>query len=429
MSKTRWSGLPKWDEMRGMNFCIFLVTFIAMTWWQLPLPGQPGHNPGGKDNKLTMAWGEYHIPLHLWSPPYYFRAEIELPLEEIFRLMHEPIRFFQNGKPYYLRGLLARSVLQGDPLPFGLVDSTGAFPVFDPEPDSFTGGFYRSGNPMIPAGQESVLAQQTVFFLDVPTKFALANNLKMGDKITFYTPAKKSTGIVLSSLVIKVHNPWENFRPRYRVEPMIDRGEDYSDWQVVDQSRWPSKMFRYNPQAPDIDRIKDKYATLPRYELVPIPGFRTDSRFVGDEDLVVPVGDVAAVDTLLSDPPVDPFRVGDMIVSWRMGIFLVWDSLRVDPAGLFVRREEFLAATSHPLIFEKERKPLTILQARVSVVPPQGEIRQYLIDGRQPGILADLVNRIPENVTLYWEDMIILDSDGQQRRLWVPFTLHVFGPR
>jgi len=409
-----------------------LLPGLLMAW---TLRGQvpSGTTPSAGDRQqpqLTFAWGDRYIPLQLWATPYYFKADVELKVEEIWELMNHPIRFYQNGKPYYLPGLQLKSVLQNQDWPLTLEDSAGLFLPFAPPVTDSGEGVYRV--PLADAegvAPEGSLLHQKGYMLGWGSRLALVTDFHPGSKLIFTTPPGKNAGIVLTGLTIKAYNPYEQFQPRFYVPPQGYGTEDYSTWQLVKLSRHPKMLLRYHSKDPGALKVRDMYADNPRYELVPIPFFRTDTRYLSDADYVVPSAEVAGVDTLIAGQVTDPYALEDIIVEWSMGWTLAWGEMTATTSAPYVRHEALQSSMKQPLLLMRDGQPLPVLQVLLTVAPVSGPVHQYLVNGQDTGALQSVLQVIRENVSIYFEDLVVLETNGKPRRLGVPFALHVFGPR
>lgn len=382
--------------------------------------------PSRQQPALTMAWGDRFIPLTLWATPYYFKAEVELKQEEIWEVMSQPIRFYQNDRSFLIPGLQVKGTFKGQDWPLTLEDTTGAFAIFSPAPETGWEGSYQ-GSPERSevAGPEG----QRGYKLGWNSQLTLVDDLKPGDKLIFSTPPGKSGGIVITGVTIKVYNPWAEFPPRYYLPPVYYAGDDLSSWQLVKLARHPRMVLRYHDKDPVALKVRAMYADNPKYELIPIPLFRTDSRYLSDADYVVPSSEVTRTDTLVDGRVIDPYAVQDLIMEPQLGWALAWGKADITLSGNYVRQEEFLAGADQPLRLMRTGQPLPVLQALVTVAPPHGPVHQYLIDGQKPATWTPFARPFEENVSIYFEDIIFQEKDGKPRRLAQPFAMYVFGPR
>jgi hypothetical protein len=411
------------------TICLLLGFFMASALWGQEQSGVTLSGGQRQQPQLTFAWGDLHIPLQWWATPYYFKAEVELKLEEVWSLMAYPIRFYQNDRLYYLPDLQLKGTLQGQDWPLTLTDTIGGMPPFSPPPQANASAIYRAEYS---ASEEasSMGGQQKGYQLEYASQLAIVNELRLGDKLVFTTPPGKSAGIALTGLTIKIYNPWQEFQPRFYLPPLSYVQDDISTWQLVKLSRHPRMILRYHSEDEVALKVRDKYLDNPKYELVPIPLLRTDSRYLSDAEYVVPSKEVERVDTLVGSGAVlDPFRQEDLIVEPQLGWALSWGKVEISFSGTYVRQEEFADAVQSPLRLMRTGKPLPVLQVLLTVAPPEGPVRQYLLDGQKPETWLPLAKGFEDNVSLYLEDLVVRENDGKPRRVAVPFALYVFGPR
>lgn len=411
--------------------CLRLLLVITMVLPGIALRSQDSPGPviqAGVRQKpnLTLAWGDRFIPLTLWATPYYFKAEVVLKQEEILELRGMPLRFYQNDRVFPIPGLQLNGIFKGKDWPLTLEDTTGSFPVFSPAPDSGWAGSYRG-----PAGSDSVAgpAGQRGYRLAESSQQALVDHLMPGEQLVFATPPGKSTGIVITGLVIKAYNPWETFTPRFYLPPVYGYQDDVSTWQLVKLTRHPRMLIRYHAKDSVALKVRDMYAGNPKYQLVPIANFRTDTRYISDADYVVPFAEVERTDTLTTGPIFDPYTLQEYALAPHAGGALAWGKADIALSGSYLKQEEFLAGLDHPLRLVYSGQTLPILQALVTVAPPNGPVHQYLIDARKPESWKPFVRASNDNLSIYFEDIVLQEKDGMPRRLPQPFAMYVFGPR
>lgn len=379
--------------------------------------------------KLTFAWGDIYIPLELWGLPASYKAEVTLPLETVINILQEPIRFYQNDKPYFLNDLIGRSTISSrEHRVMMFYDTTGAFPKYVSNPVSDKGGVWVPAPPD-PLSGDIVLEdfeQQKVYLLSYETKVALANNLRMGDRITFTTPAKNA-GIFLSALTIKILNPWEEFTPRFYVTPVDFALPDTAAWQIIHLSTLPHKLLRFDPEDPSGMKVQKAYEGNVKYRLLPMKGFRTANRYWSDEDYIVkPLMEITPVS--LIEKPIDPFEIQEYIMVMNMGWVFKWGEIETDVVKkIFLKPEEYAASYQKPLTVLERRNAMQVIQARVTIAPVEGDLAQYIIDGTKPDSWKEIFAPCKGNTSFYFEDIIVRHANGQLYRLPVPFAVHVFG--
>lgn len=396
------------------------VVGAVMLW--LALSGQslsaqetpPVAKPEESYRSVVLAWGDVVIPLKLWAEPRYFKGEVTISLEQAKAMLSEPVRFYVNGRPHHFDDLRFAALQKPQPSKPVLLDSMGLFRGAPGKTDS-AGVF--------PGNGRDNMAEQRVAILPPSDLDLLLGFLKPGDVFQFTTSKNRQQGIVLSGVAVRVYNEFEEFTPRYYVPPPSYAPTDTVRWQQVRIPGRKREIVRFDPDAPVAAKIRSGFADSTRYELIPLPGFVSGEIFVDESLRVVPVQELAGRDTLLTGKVIDRFRVQEVFIRMSENWTLVWGDMQAYAKGPYVKRDSFRIASEKPIYLQRSGKDLPIVQMALSVVPLKGEPRQYLVNGQDPARFREVLLGMPGNSTLYFEDVIVKDGDGQLR--WVPLTFQL----
>lgn len=378
---------------------------------------QGSSSPEDPFRSVILAWGDVVMPLKLWAEPRYFKGELTVSLEQARAMLSEPVRFYVNGRPIYFDDLRFSALQKPTSSKPVLRDSTGMFPGFPGTVDS--AGIY-------PGSGRDGMMEQRVSFINPGELDILLGFLKPGDVFQFTTSKNRQQGIVLSGVALRVYNEFEEFTPRYYVPPPSYAPTDTVRWQQVRVPGRNKDMIRFDPSAAVAAKIRSGYSDSSRYELIPLPGFVSGEMFVDEALRVVPLQDLEGRDTLVKESVLDRYRIPEVFIRWSENWTLIWGVMEAYPKGPYVKRDTFNAESVKPLFLRRAGKDLPIVQLSLSVVPVKGAPRQYLVDGRDPAGFRDVLLAVPPRTTLYFEDLIVQDGDGEQRSVPLTFQLNVW---
>lgn len=388
----------------------------------LPMAAQVS-DPVYKDQELlqyrsvVLAWGDVVLPLSLWAEPRYFKGEITISLEQARAMLSEPIRFYVNGRPHHFNDIRFAALQKPQPSKPVLLDSMGLFPGFPEGSDS--AGVY-------PGNGRSAMVEQRVVYLPPSDVDILLGFLGPGDVFQFTTSKNRQLGIVLSGVAVRVYNEFEEFTPRYYVPPPSYAPMDTVRWQQIRIPGRKREVVRFDPEAPVAAKIVAGFSDSSRYELIPLKGFVSGEIFVDESLRVVPLQDLASMDTLLSEPVIDRLRIGEVFIRMSENWTLGWGDMQAYAKGPYVKRDTFRAQIERPLSLQRAGKKLPVVQMSLSVVPQKGAPRQYLVSGQDTDRFRKILLDMPANSTLYFEDVIVRDGDGVLRSVPLTFQLNVW---
>ena len=77
------------------------------------------------------------------------------------------------------------------------------------------------------------------------------------------------------------------------------------------------------------------------------------------------------------------------------------------------------------MVVRKDDEEMAIRQVRVSMVPVKGPIEQVILDGRYPDQWAERLESVPSKTSIYFDEILVEDSDGQTRLLPLQFLVNL----
>lgn len=361
--------------------------------------------------ELTFRWGEIEYPMELWASPAYFRGEVEVSKDQLPGLLQSPIQFFRNGKPIWINGMSVKGVVSKEQEMIAIQDTTGRFPA-------------RIPNPM---GSDQVVVdsfqEQRALMLTLESQQYLLEHMSEGDYFSFNNFSDRSSGLVINTMTVSIANPWEEFKARFPIPYLKWSKDDYATWQLL-QQKGGKQRLRFDPTDTTNLKIRQIYQDTAKYDWVPIIGFKTPTRYVSDADRVVPPSQVARVDTIVFDM-LDPYRFQEILVDYNRSWLVQWGIIRASFTGDYVKPDLYYGKRNVSMVVRMDDEEMAIRQVRVSMVPVKGPIEQVILDGRYPDQWAERMESVPSKTSIYFDEILVEDSDGQTRLLPLQFLVNL----
>lgn len=402
-----------------------LVLYFLLAIFSIAVNAQPVESQverQAREMALKIIWGDVVLPLNLIQAPNIFSGDVEIQMEDVEKMVNQPLYFERFGKPFYVSNL--RATLTSPLGPMGLrfeeVDL-----VFTEVAD-VTDGTTKSQVSVARGDNKEVIEGELYKGYILPPRMVanLMDRIRQGDAFTFLTGARE-TGIVMRESKINIYSPYALFKPRFTVQKTSPGHDNAASWQTAKVSRHQLQYVRYDPNDSTTAKVLKVYSDPEKYKTIAIPGFKSEYRFWDDAEYTVHPRHVGSIDTLRKEEVLVPFTVHDIFVDPRDSWVLEWGTINARQDFIFIEPDEFTKASKNSIFLVNRDKKYPVVQVLVSVAPSDepGPVNQYILDGRYPEQWGDLFSSRPLNTSFYFEDIMVELEPGKLARMWLPFVI------
>lgn len=339
-----------------------------------------------KNNPLGYAfqWGELSIVLKKYANPNGYEGSVEMELSTFREMLREEIKVFR-GRHQLRPGTI--SVL------------------------------YRSGT-----------GNEQAYINDIDPRFVILKDrrsgkvyndlVSYGDEVVVFGDTED---IYLSRIRIHILDPRAGYEPVVNVPDIDHHVADFS-FQIVGRAG-KRTLVKVDSQHPNAWRILELYQDSERYEIVHIPGFRTNRRYVTENEALLSKISAAGFDLAAGLPDVNylPEYQGYL----NLPVHLLWGTLEAAPSSENYTVAQFADASGGELFLQVGEMRFVPEAFEIVIAGKGGVPFGFRADGLHYFSLRQAFSQIRPETSIYFDRIVIRDSDGALKLFPAAFAFHV----
>ena len=193
-------------------------------------------------------------------------------------------------------------------------------------------------------------------------------------------------------------------------------------------------QFVYRPGAPTLIRLDtsvaqhrwmyEQYANDPKVNVLPIPGFRTVERLRREGEAIVPEPEIGRVE-LLHATYIDTDTIPEYYELYDKAMTFHWRGLSGTRSNEAQSLRAFQHATEGGMLLEIGGLEYPVLQFELVIIPEDGKGVTLKSKSAKDSAVQQHIADLKPNSSLFLTDIVIRDTDGQQKRLPVTFSFNL----
>lgn len=329
-----------------------------------------------------IVWGKQEIKLEKIASPNGYSGEIELSLEEFRELFDHRIYVYEGAKEREFKRMdVHLEVLE------------------------------EKGNLWFPNIENGNFELKHARFGDMDSR------IMQGDIFTFTGMAED---IYLAGISIKIKNPLEIYRPETNVSPISKSAPSFG-FQIVNLKN-KKALLKIDTNNIVTRHILDLYADAVQYEVVHIPDFHTNQRFVDSNNRLF--ADENIQENYLSVARFDIHLLPEYQAFQNQIVQLKWGALIANPSSENYIKADIRKNFNQELRLEIGEETLEIQSFRLIAKQKEMEAIAYHSDDIKEVLLQHFLRTIPEETSIYFDE-IVVKARGQFYYLPIDFVFNI----
>jgi hypothetical protein len=316
-----------------------------------------------------IEWGSISLLLEKFANPNGFAGEIEVELTDFQQILSKEFKVFRDEKRV----------------------KTGILSVVYESPGTGERAYINDIDP------------GKIVLKDRRSGKIYNDSLLQGDELMLFGEAED---IYLSKILVRIKDPDAAYIPPVKV-PAFNYLEPKFGWQIVARAG-KRTLVKIDPTQTGIEKIAGLYTDAGRYEIVNIPGFRTNRRYLGENDALFREGSIAEVSIAHALP--DPLYLLEFQGYQNQETILVWGEMTANPSSENYSLEQFAGSFAQPLKLEVGGKTLPIQSFEVIIANKKDIPTGYLTDNVRHSVLQEAFSRLQPETSIYFDRIIVKDG-------------------
>ncbi|MCC6726720.1 MAG: hypothetical protein IT258_19620 [Saprospiraceae bacterium] len=340
-----------------------------------------------KPHEYLVQWGDLKLPLKKYANPNGFSAEIEVELTDFQKVIKKELKVFKDGKPV----------------------KPGTLSML-----------YKSNQ----RGRQAYLNgidPKKVKLLERQSGIVFNDSLGLGDELVLFGDTED---IYLSRIEIKIKDPEAGYKPPIFV-PELSQLEPQMHYQIVAR-KGKRALVKIDPEHPNADRILKLYANSQQYEIVYLPGFRTNRHYLTEAETVA--SKVAAANTDLTFLEQDAFYLPEFQGYQGKDVRVTWGSMEAATSSPNYPLDSFLLSIAHEPNILIGEDSLELVSYEVIIAGKNREAKSYHTYRTSDLNLRGAFRNMKDETSIYFDKIVVKDSMGQSLLFPGAFAFHTGKP-
>lgn len=335
-------------------------------------------------HSYAFEWGSLSIPLNKYANPNGYEGSAEIELIDFQHIINDEIKIFRDYD------LLQPGVLSL---------------------------LYRSGT----SGEQAYINDidhQQVVLKDRRHDRIYNDSLGPGDELIIFG---ETEDIYLSRIVIKIMDPDASYEPVVNV-PDINHLDAEFSFQIIARPG-DRTLVKIDASHPNALKIKEMYGNRDLYEIIEIPGFRTNRRYLTPTEALLSRFDAQEQDLASGLPDVNylPEYQGYQ----NQPVSLRWGQLEAAPTGWSYQMEQFDSVTwTEPQLLIGEMQ-LRLEAFEIIIAGKNGKPAGYRTDRLDYFALRQALGKVQPESSIYFDRIVVKDEDGALKLFPAAFAFHI----
>lgn len=378
----------------GLAICLGLLFFVVPTNWS---PTQRGgalseqffektvfENKTDRPHEYLVEWGGQKIPLTKFANPNGYSAELELELGDFKNIVNKPFTVLKDGAPV----------------------KPGVFSIFYKSKRSGTQAYINGIDP------------KKIVLLDRKNGLVFNDSLGTGDVLTLFGDTED---IYLSRFEVRIKDPDAGYEPAFFV-PQINHLEATMPYQIVARKGQRS-LVKIDPDDPNTDRIVQLYSDTRQYEIVEIPGFRTNRHYLTEAESLA--SKVAAANTTLTFMEKDGFYLPEYQSYQGKDVRMVWGEMVALPSSENYPLDSFLLSIEQEPQLLVGADTLSISSFQVILVGKNRPSKSFWTYRTGDMAVNKALRNVQDESSVFFEKIVVLDDDGNWKLFPASFAFNI----
>ncbi len=341
-----------------------------------------------KPHEYEVEWGNLKLPLKKYANPNGFSAEIEVELTDFQKDLRKELKIYRDGKP------------------------------MKPGTLSMLYKSYELGRQAYLNG----IDPKQVKLLDRQDGTLFNDSLSLGDELVLFGDAEE---IYLSRIQIRIKDPDAGYEPPIFV-PEISQLEPHMYYQIVAR-KGKRALVKIDPDHPNTPRILQLYGDAKQYEIVYLPGFRTNRHYLTEAETLA--SKVAAANSDLTFMERDAFYLPEFQGYYEKEVRMVWGDLVASPSSENYPLDSFLLSIAHEPQLLVGEDSLDIISFEFILAGKNMDAKSYQTYRIGDLNLRGIFKNLREDTSIYFDKIVVKDVEGKLMLFPAAFAFHIGKPK
>ncbi len=341
-------------------------------------------NKTERPHSYIVEWGGQKIPLTKFANPNGYSAELELELTDFKDIVNKPFTVFKDGNPI----------------------KPGVLSIFYKSKRSGTQAYINGIDP------------KKIVLLDRKNGLVFNDSLDIGDVLTLFGDTED---IYLSKFEVRIIDPDAGYEPLFFV-PQINHLEATMSYQIVAR-KGQRTLVKIDPDDPNNDRIVQLYRDARQYEILEIPGFRTNRHYLTEAESLA--SKVAAANTTLTIMEKDGFYLPEYQSYQGKDVRMIWGEMVALPSSVNYPLDSFLLSIVHEPQLLVGEDTLSIVSFQVILVGKNRPSKSFWTYRTGDMAVNEALRNVQDESSVFFEKIVVLDEDGNRKLFPASFAFNI----
>ncbi len=334
-----------------------------------------------EDAIYTVKWGELEIILEKYANPNMYRAYIELDLETAQKNIGNTIEVLKNGSTRSIDGL--------------------AFMRYDAIKDkSDAPNWFR--------------------FEEINPTYAVILDEKDLDTYepgTFFRIGLETEDITINSVELRITDPFEPYYPKLSAKNISDDPAEFA-FQIINVPDRKTTL-KADTLLTENQRNLEMYSDRSRYDIVHIPGFKTNRRLLSADDFIWWHEEGKELE---NRSLIFKLREYNDYIGQSVGLF--WGEIFANPNGINLTRKDIIDNQNFPLVLRVGKDELEIIEFEMIVRRGEEEPEIHFIKRKNGEIRLPDLSEIDIKTGIFIQK-IVIQSENDLEYFPINFSFNV----
>ena len=337
-----------------------------------------------RGHSYTFEWGAHVIPLTKYANPNGFSGELELELTDFQYVLNQKIKVYKDGTAL----------------------KTGILSILYHSETTGSRAYINGIDP------------DRVILKDRRQDKIYNDSISPGDELILFGEAE---GIYLSKVQIRIRNPLADYEPVVKV-PDINHLEATSVFQIIGRAG-KRALVKIDAGSPGSRRIREMYKDPTQYEIVDIPGFRTNRRYLSESEALS--SQVSAAGTDLAAGLPDVYYLPEYQGYQNHVVKLDWGLFAAAPSSPNYPEKQFLTVLAQEPVLSVGDKKLEITSFEVIIAGKNVLPAGFRTDRLSYPAIQEALQQLRPETSIYFDRLVVRDDDGVLKLFPVSFAFNV----
>jgi hypothetical protein len=340
-----------------------------------------------KPHDYQVEWGSIKIPLKKFANPNGYSAELEVELADFKQVIKKPLKVYKDGFPL----------------------TPGVLSILYKSNQTGTQAYINGIDP------------KKVKLLDRQKKLIFNDSLGLGDELVLFGDAED---IYLSRVEIRIKDPEAGFEPRYFV-PQLSDLEATMPYQIVAR-RGQRALVKIDPESPKAAHFLELYKDEKQYEIVLLPGFRTNRHYLTEAESLA--SKVAAANTTLTYQEKDAYYLPEFQAYQGKDVRLVWGKMEASPSNTNYPLDSFLLSIdAEPKLLVGE-DTLDLISFQLIIAGKNTPARCFETYRTGELVLKPVIEKVQDETSIFFDKIVVRDQQDERRLFPASFAFNIGEP-